>query len=93
LAVKSRYGYSNVREIKYTLHSSAVTKQRTAKWPYIANAVFRIVQNHGGKSYFVGFRGGDRPKRSPWIRPWNLQPYESGAWPPGCYRLDTKYRL
>jgi len=29
------------------LRNTAVTKQRTAKWPYIANAVFRIVQNHG----------------------------------------------
>jgi len=29
------------------LHNTAVTKQWTAKWPYIANAVFRIVQNHG----------------------------------------------
>ena len=29
-------------------HNTAVTKQRTAKWPYIANAVFWIVQNHGG---------------------------------------------
>jgi len=27
----------------------SVTKQWTAKWSYIANAVFRIVQNHGEK--------------------------------------------
>jgi len=32
-----------------------VTKQFTAKWPYIANAVFRIAQNHGEKSYFRRF--------------------------------------
>jgi len=31
----------------YFTHSIAVTKQWTAKWPYIANAVFRVVQNHG----------------------------------------------
>jgi len=29
-----------------------VTKQWTAKRPYIANAVFRIAQNHGKQSYF-----------------------------------------
>jgi len=29
-------------------HTSAVTKQWTAKWPYIANAVFRIAQNYCG---------------------------------------------
>jgi len=29
-----------------------VTKQWTAKWPYNANAVSRIVQNHGEKGYF-----------------------------------------
>jgi len=36
---------------------------------YIANAVFRIVQNHGEKDTFVGFRGGRSPQ-SPisWIR-------------------------
>ena len=28
---------------------STVTKQWTSKWLYIANAVFRIVQNHGEK--------------------------------------------
>jgi len=32
------------------LHNSAVTKQWTAKWPYIAIAVSRIVQNHGEQS-------------------------------------------
>jgi len=40
-----------------------VTKQLTAKWSYIANAVFRIAQNHGEKVTFVGFRRGDRPNR------------------------------
>jgi len=32
-----------------------VTKQWMANWPYIAIAVFRIVQNHGEKSYFHNF--------------------------------------
>ena len=39
-------------------------KQWTTKWPYIVNAVFQIVQNHGEKVTFVGYRGGgDRPNR------------------------------
>jgi len=29
------------------IHNTAVTKQWTAKWPYIANAVFQIVQKPG----------------------------------------------
>jgi len=29
------------------LHNTAVTKQRTAKQLFVANAVFRNVQNHG----------------------------------------------
>jgi len=32
-----------------------VAKQLVAKWRYIANAVFRIVQNHGELSYFRRF--------------------------------------
>jgi len=28
-------------------HNTAVTNKRTAQWPDVANAVFRIVQNHG----------------------------------------------
>jgi len=50
------------------LHSTAVTKQWTSKRPYIANAVFRIVQNHGEKSYFRRFQGGDHtiaPRSAP----------------------------
>jgi len=35
------------------------------KGPYIANAVSRIAQNHGGKVIFVVFRGGDRLNRPP----------------------------
>jgi len=31
------------REIKYTSQHWAVKKQWTAKWPYIANAIFRTV--------------------------------------------------
>jgi len=34
--------------MKYTLQNTAVAKQWTTKWPYIAN----VVQNHGEKSYF-----------------------------------------
>jgi len=30
-----------------TVYYTAVKKQWTTKWPYIAKAVFRIVQNHG----------------------------------------------
>jgi len=42
--------------MKYSLlHDTAVTKQWTAKYPYIANAVFRIVHSHGEKSYFRRF--------------------------------------
>jgi len=29
------------------VHNTAVTKQWTAKWAYMANVVFRIAQNHG----------------------------------------------
>ena len=43
------------------LHNTAVAKQWTAKSPYIANAVFRIVKNHGEKSDFLGFRGAIAP--------------------------------
>jgi len=42
-----------------------VKKQWTAKWPYIANALFRIIQNHGEKVTYVGFRGAI----ALWIRP------------------------
>jgi len=37
------------------LHNTAVTKEWTAKWPSIANAVFWIVQNNSKKSYFRRF--------------------------------------
>jgi len=61
LAVKVHYAFTTVREKKYTsqhccdktmddkmaLYRAAVTKQWTTKWPYIANAVFRIVLNYG----------------------------------------------
>jgi len=46
LAVKSYDGFTSVKE-KYTSKNIAVTKQQLAKWHDIANAVFRIVQNHG----------------------------------------------
>jgi len=37
------------------LYNIAVTKQLMSKWPYIANAVFQIVQNLREKSYFCRF--------------------------------------
>ena len=37
------------------LDNTAVTKQWTEKWPYIANSVFRIVQNRDEKRYFRRF--------------------------------------
>jgi len=46
------------------LHNTAVTKQWTAKWLYIVNAVFQIAQNHGEKVFFVGCREDDRPNRA-----------------------------
>jgi len=39
------------------LYNTAVIKNWTAKWPYIANAVSRIVQNHGEQSSFRRFWG------------------------------------
>jgi len=48
LEIKSHCGFTTVREMKYSLlDNTAVTKQVTAKWPDIANAVFRIVKNYG----------------------------------------------
>jgi len=46
-------------------HNTAVTKQWTAKWPYIGNAGFRIVQNYGEKSYSCRFLGGYRRNHHP----------------------------
>ena len=40
------------------LHSTPVKKQWMAKWLYIANAVFRIVQIYGESSHFRRFCGG-----------------------------------
>jgi len=52
--------------MKYSLlHDTAVTKQWTAKYPYIANAVFRIVHSHGGKSYFRRFLESPPPGSAP----------------------------
>jgi len=36
-------------------HNTPVTKQWMSKWPYIANAVYQIIQNLGEKSYFRRF--------------------------------------
>ena len=33
------YGFTTAREIKYRLRNNPVTKQRTAKWLHIMNAV------------------------------------------------------
>ena len=49
------------------LHNTAGTKEWTTKWPYIANAVFRIIEMMVNKLAFVGFKGSDRPPH--WIRP------------------------
>ena len=42
-----------------------MTKQWKAIWPYIANAVFRFVQNHAQKSYFCSFFVGRSPQSPP----------------------------
>jgi len=39
---ESHYGFTTVRDDVYFNHNTAMTKQWTAKWPYIANAIFRI---------------------------------------------------
>jgi len=66
LVVKSRNGFATVREMKYMLHNTGVTKQWTKKWPYIANVVLRIVHNLVKKITFVDFRGGgDLPSLDP----------------------------
>jgi len=39
-------------------------KQWTTKWLYIANVVFRIVQNYGEKVAFIGFKGAIAPPGS-----------------------------
>jgi len=41
--------------------NTAVTKQWTPKWPYIANVVFQIFKIIVKKDTFVGFTVGDRP--------------------------------
>jgi len=33
------YGFTTAKEIKYRLHNTTVTKQRTAKWFHIMNGV------------------------------------------------------
>ena len=47
--VSLRVQYFKRDEVHFT--AFAVTKQWKAKWPFIANAVFRFVQNDGEKSY------------------------------------------
>ena len=45
LVVKCHNGFAALRRIKFSaFHNTAVTKQWTTKWPYIANAAFRIVK-------------------------------------------------
>jgi len=43
------------------LQNTAMAKQWTTEWSYIANAGFRIVKIMVNKVTFVGFMGGDRP--------------------------------
>ena len=67
LAVKSHYGFTNAREMKYTSQHYS-DKTMDAKCPYYANDVFPIVQNHGKKDTFAAFRGGRSPQSPlPWI--------------------------
>jgi len=67
-AVKAHYAFTTVREMKYT-SQHCCDKKWTANWPYIANAVFRIVQNHGERSCFRRFYGGrSRPLDPPLVQ-------------------------
>ena len=43
------------------LHNIALTKQWTETWPYIVNAVFRLVQNQVEWNYFRRFQGAISP--------------------------------
>ena len=60
-AISGKFGsqshcvFSNVREMKYTSHYTAVTN--------IINAIFRITQNYGEEVTSLSFRGCDRPNR------------------------------
>ena len=53
-AVKSHNGFATVREMTYT-SQHCCDKQWTAKWPYIANVVFRIVKIMMNEVAFAGF--------------------------------------
>jgi len=44
----SHYEFITARNMKYT-SQHCCDKKWTSKWPYIANAVFRIIQNHREK--------------------------------------------
>jgi len=75
LVIKSGYGFTTAREMKYSLlDNTAVTNQLTTQWPDVANAVFRIVQNYDEWSYFRKFFGGRSPSHPPLIRPWFVLP-------------------
>jgi len=50
LGSKSHNGFATVREMKY-IHYTTVCKQWTTGWPYVANAVFRMVKNHGERNF------------------------------------------
>jgi len=55
--------------MKYTLQNCC-DKTMDDKWPYVANVVFRIVQNHGEqKLVFEVFGGGDPPIATPLVPP------------------------
>jgi len=60
---------SLLQETGRILHNTAVTKQWTSKWPYIANAVFRIVKIMVKKVIYVRFKGAIAPITPTWIRP------------------------
>jgi len=60
---------SLLQETGSILHNTAVTKQWTSKWPYIAIVVFRIVKIMVKKVIFVRFGGAVTPITPTWIRP------------------------
>jgi len=47
-----RVHYRKRDEVFFT---TLLWQKMDGKWPYIANGVFRIVQNHGEKNYFRRF--------------------------------------
>jgi len=54
------------------LHDIALSKQWTETWPYIVNAVFRLVQIRLNEITFVGFKGAISPISPPLDLPLHL---------------------